>query len=548
MKYIWVFLLFFSLNANAQNTWFKLLPGWRANNNEVSGDTLITLCPGDVGFKLITNINYSDLNSGELLYTDTLDYAVISGDTLTSNEYRTPWLSYYDSQTHVLSLGFAYLDSINNGLKWQSSIFAANPFRKLPYMLNHDTFDTKILQYTKINDKFYAIVNWEQKFGSLGSTYSYKLLRLEENEDPILLKQQITNKICAGCHEVEFDRVKSDNQDKQNIFLLEYDQWDFAGGPQSWQADVTKMDTAGNTIWKCRPNNNDSVNTTLFQMVQKSDGNLICAWNNFYHPPHKHPTKDNPYVDVNDSATVWFAEIDYITGKVLWRKNIRKYLASRKPDTAPDRHQSVFIYDAQLVSNNSIVWVGRRLRVDWPAPVYWKYLPVIFKTGLSGNPIWYREYEMYPGDTGDKGMQVYSFTQTPDKGFILTGEYLNYGGQLTNGEFWQKAAILKLDSLGCLQPGCQLADGISETPRPQQLCRVFPNPASQQINIVFPENQPFNWEIRLTDAMGRSSAASPAGSFRHSIPTAHLPPGIYFIHLKNSKSNHYETHKIIISH
>jgi len=83
-----------------------------------------------------------------------------------------------------------------------------------------------------------------------------------------------------------------------------------------------------------------------------------------------------------------------------------------------DSYNDLIFTHSKLLSNNSIVWCGYRSNF-YEVQQSWKYLPVILKTDLTGNPIWYREYNIFPLDKGDKGFSVVSFTETPDHGFFV---------------------------------------------------------------------------------------------------------------------------------
>lgn len=542
LKRLFLLLLLISNLASAQTSWLSLLPGLRTQTNYFNGDTLITIGVGAIGNPLIIEVNYSSLKTGQYYKTDTIDYYQISKDPYTSNEHRTAFQSIYDINTQKLTIGFNYLDTLKGQYKWQSAIFNTSPLLKLSYQLNHDTFSTKIEGYQKIGNNHYAIIAWENRIDQLSALISYKLVRLNKDSSTTLIKNQVNSNSSANAHMIWFESLKGDNKNQGILFLQQIDQWDWAGLPSSFQSEVIKMDTNGKTIWKCRPNNNDSVNTTQFHFVQKPNGNILCCWNDYYHPPHKHPTKDNPYEDVNDSSTIWFAEIDYQSGNVLWRKNIRRFLFSKyTTKEEPDRtRQDLLFYDAQLVNNNSIVWVGDRIG-GFPEPFIWKRLAVILKTDLFGNPIWYREHEIIPGDTFEKGMQVFSFTQSPDKGFLLTGEI----EVRNNAGRFQKAAILKLDSFGCRQQDCQKTDAVSKIESESKLCVIYPNPGSSNITIQLPKNKPCEYTLKIYATHGKLLDNISLDS-DYILNTSEFNTGIYLFVITNSETNNSEIHKISI--
>ncbi len=454
-KLTFIFLLIGS-QANAQNTWFKELSGFLALGTYINNDTIVTFSPDSKDNRIIITSNYNDLKTGNSLYTETLDYAILSGDTNINNQLRSAKSFIFDEKNNNSKIAFSFGDTIGsiNRYMWKAGIFQVNPFKKMDYNLTIDTFNTFINQYYKFNNIEYAIRSWHVPVDRLNIIGNYDILRLSDSGKVKIVKRQLNPTPCASCHWLDFEKLHADNQNSNNLFLEINDQWDWHGVPGSFQMDVVKMDTNGNTIWKCRPNNRDSINTSGFQMLQKPNGNIICCWNDYYHPPHKHPSFDYNIEENNDNSTIWFAEIDYQTGNVLWRKNIRRYLFTKftTKEELDRRGQDVFFNEAQLVNNNSIVWVGQRAGT-FPYPTGWKYLPVILKTDLFGNPIWYREIDISQGDTSDRGMRVYSFTQSVDKYLVLSGEHMSDIGS----DYSHKASLLKLDTLGCLKPGCELS-------------------------------------------------------------------------------------------
>jgi hypothetical protein len=547
MKYIFIVaLLFATQKISGQSTWFKFIPGWEARSSFLINDTIVSMGTGDYSFyDFFAVFNRSNVN-GSLLKSDTLDYkSMINDFNVTS--------SFWNSKLEPLNLNNKIIIPINviekTASKYdnRSYLFEYPQLNKIPTNLNHDTFTNYIILCKTINNKRYFILEdiiQYNKTSRIPSFYLYQLLA----DTAILIRKQFNDASSIYGHIPYYENLHKDNQNPNILFLEILDRWDFSGDPASFQMDVVKMDTLGNQIWKCRPSDRqDSINTTAFQMVQKPNGNILCTWLDFYYRPWKHPSIPSIKEQINKNATIWFAEIDYQTGAVLWRKNIKQYLGWKVKQTdIPNRvdETDILFNDAKLIDNNSVLWIGHRTRT-YNLTQSWKRLPVLLKTDLEGNPLWYREYDFYSTDTGDKGMQVYSFIQTPDKGFLLTGEYQNRMGQLSNGEFWQKAALLKLDSNGCYIPGCNATDNIVKIKVPDNVCLVYPNPAARFVTIEYPKGSNI-WEISISDINGKEVFKTHEKV--NIISTANLPNGNYLIQLTNKSQYHHETHKIIIQH
>jgi len=547
-------MTFCILSLTAQNTWFKFVPGWQGNNSYIKNDTIYTFCPTSkfvphpylvIGF----NLNKLNLSNGDIISSDSLFYFSEKLKSYTNLEYRTKnnSLNLYNNK-FLIAANFG--DSSVFGIKWQSDIFAYPSFDKLNINLSFDTFDTKVDGLYEFNNKKYALVNWQKKIDKLSTLSSSRIIRINEDKSTTLIYTKVNTSYYL--HDYQIENIHGDNQNGANLFLQILDRWDFHGVPAQFEAVIQKIDTSGKLIWESRPSGNqDTINTTDFQMVQLPNGNILCSWLDFYYRPWKKPGRPYHKEDNNDNATLWFAEIDYQTGKRLWVKNMKQYLSWKMaPSDIEGRTDvtNILITDAILVSNNSVVWCGIRNRTV-KLSNSWKDLPVLIKTDLKGNPIWYREYNFYPNDTGDKGFKPYSFIQTPDKGFLLTGEYMRRWGVPSDTSqpmgIFQTAALLKLDSNGCFEPGCNATDNIIKIKAPQNICQVYPNPASNFINIEYPKGS-YNWEITVTDINGKE--VFQAKETLQQIPTTTLPNGTYFIQLTNKKYYHHETHKIIIQH
>jgi hypothetical protein len=322
-------------------------------------------------------------------------------------------------------------------------------------------------------------------------------------------------------------------KDKATFFFGLQDQTDFAGVPRVWYEYIIKMDTLGNELWRASISNRDSINTEGMQMVQKPNGNLLVSWCDDTYRPYKNPMGSNE-PQPNRKCTIWFAEVDS-NGKVLWRKNIRKYLSTKMIDTSQDLNHR----KATLV-NDGIVWTGNYS--------YYYYHNYFLKTDFDGNPIWYREYELYPSNTAEQEFKPYDVTATNDGGYVLTGEYISQPGNVfKNG--CQLATIIKVDSFGCLLPGCQKEDSATTAIKDIKKigCKVYPNPANETVNIELPKGKNGDYVLEVFDIQGKLIEKI---SIHTSIElnTSKYANGFYLFKLYNEKRNEIETHKITVYH
>lgn len=126
----------------------------------------------------------------------------------------------------------------------------------------------------------------------------------------------------------------------------------------------------------------------------------------------------------------------------------------------------------------------------------WDAYPLVSKLSPTGAFIWER---WLPTDIA---YVVGDIKATPDGGCIVIGTQER---PRPGGGYEYYAALVKLDSQGCLQPNCDSLLVISPTaeapaPAPPAL-RVQPNPASDGVS-VFPAE--LGGRITVTDLLGRS--------------------------------------------
>ncbi len=80
--------------------------------------------------------------------------------------------------------------------------------------------------------------------------------------------------------------------------------------------------------------------------------------------------------------------------------------------------------------------------------------------------------------------------------------------------------------------------------------RIFPNPASDKVNLSFTLDKPGNTTIRISDIMGHcvfstKSVEYPAGQNKLALDLSHLNQGFYFVEV--SVNGHTNTHKIAVT-
>jgi hypothetical protein len=126
----------------------------------------------------------------------------------------------------------------------------------------------------------------------------------------------------------------------------------------------------------------------------------------------------------------------------------------------------------------------------------------LFKLSDAGELLWIRKYQIL--EKLGHLHRFYDLQQTPDGGFIMAGEV---SGSWGNGEPTLQGWLVKVDSFGCLVPGCQWQDtvSVSTSQRVEAIqLLLYPNPADDYLNFFYrlPPGVPAV-TFRIFDAGGR---------------------------------------------
>ncbi|HFA49512.1 MAG TPA: T9SS type A sorting domain-containing protein [Bacteroidetes bacterium] len=155
-----------------------------------------------------------------------------------------------------------------------------------------------------------------------------------------------------------------------------------------------------------------------------------------------------------------------------------------------------------------------------------------FKVTNEGELEWVRKYKVIDSDFGYVH-RFYDLKPTPDGGVIAAGEA---NGPNIPGEPSLFGWLIKLDSFGCLIPGCQANDTITTgidmpVPEPPPLA-IYPNPARDYLNFQLRPHRPVRQaHFRIVDASGRvvQEIESDLPLETHIVPVWEWGAGVYFL-------------------
>lgn len=509
---------------NAQSTWFKHVEGFSARQSFVIGDTIYTI--GNAVGMLKTVKKYYVTVTKTKLDSSFIAHSIIALDSFEGDSLRGTLLRYYHAvalKDRIFHLGVSL---VGNGKrdKLYLAKYSSNGFLLDTLHCTKDSSLTSFQNILFVNNQP-VICGFYFYHNSSINTKSTSFIQYYRNKKIVWIKKYPDESTDTRWR---ITSTLKNNKNDRSFFITLQRQWEFKGSPGLVQDYIVKMDTLGNELWRSWVNNRDSINPGGTQIVQKSNGNLLVSWSDKYLRPYKNPIGSS-VPQLNRKATVWFAEIDS-TGKVLWRKNIKTYLSTKLIDTTQD-----LTHYKAITVKDGVLWCGQN---GYHNQNY------LLKTDYDGNPLWFREYKIYPENTAYSEFLPFDITITNDGGYLLTGEYISESGNVfPNG--CQKGLIIKVNSNGCLVPGCQEQDGLTKHMEFQKVCKVFPNPASNHFILELPIQNQTTYRIKLFNSQSKIVAENDTRN-TVSINTESLSNGIYYLVIVNQTTNQLETHKIAI--
>ena len=148
----------------------------------------------------------------------------------------------------------------------------------------------------------------------------------------------------------------------------------------------------------------------------------------------------------------------------------------------------------------------------------------ILKLNSNGDSLLYRRFWKY-NDSHTTNNTAYDFCVTNDKSIVICGEVkldtaYNY--------LW----LAKMDSLGCLQPGCDIV-GVEEIKSDIAELTVYPNPATNSITFNTGIYQDF--KLKIFNAIGQTVLQKQLAAYNTTLNIQSFRQGMYYYTLINNK-------------
>ncbi len=241
----------------------------------------------------------------------------------------------------------------------------------------------------------------------------------------------------------------------------------------------------------------------------------------------------------------------YSNNQLSIMTDVKKYLSSYLgafADYVALNDGTFLISGDNSISSNWTGWNGDYVRLNG----------FILKLTQQRDSLWCRSYSFYnntpnmPEVFGFAKHHILDTKPTPDGGFVCCG-FIEQETQDPN-PFLKTPWIFKVDSMGCVEPGCQYVNVEEIVVGLENTITVFPNPATDVVNLsfTFPENYvPSNQnEIVIIDMQGREVLRENIFLFASSSNTieiniSSLSSGMYTLHWI-SNSAWLDSSKVIV--
>jgi len=259
---------------------------------------------------------------------------------------------------------------------------------------------------------------------------------------------------------------------------------------------IFKVDSLGNQVW-WKDIFRQGVEKHLFlqDIVRKEDGTYLVVGEKVFDP-----------IVGTDYQQYWLLNLDE-NGEILWSKEYgyNDWTGWNRIARCSDGNYAMCGYEKDEYANGNTH----------------KQYGVISKVTPSGNLLWHRKYTM---STENKRYDVFNgFTPTSDGGFICVGTV--WGDNTSRENAW----VVKLDSLGCLEPGCDPSVSVIELPVGEASpITIYPNPTDGLFTVEAREGQRIG-HVRVYDAQGRTVLEKQVEmSGQVPLDLSAAPPGGYF--------------------
>jgi len=432
------------------------------------------------------------------------DKYTTNGDFVSSNSWGDPEKTYVIGWTSPLIKtndgGFAMIGTVKDSTNfWHGILMKLNRYGDSIWMKQfYDTISGDTNDYLGFKgiketyDKGFIIV------GQIAASQQY-------DSDVFLLKTDSlgnTEWYKTYGYPATIDRGFSVIQTPDSGYVIGGDVYK-AGSVYSGDAYLIRTDQYGNQIWDKFLGGTKS--DMVAQVALSYDSNYLVGYSYAYrqNPPGS-AMRTISVVKISPQKQI-------IWGKTFWI------------------HTDHSVYNIYELDDHNIALVGISWVIDTINQVGGLH-SFIMKLSESGDSLWYRDYSHTPEISNDIFNFLMDIKPTSDGGFIACGNFQDYFGGIV-----QAAWLVKTDSMGCDTPGCHLI-GIPEyTGFDVANVNVYPNPASQYINISIKQSNYKSVFFDLFDCFGRRVKEQKISKPFQTISLAGINEGMYFYRVRSRR-------------
>ncbi len=465
---------------------------------------------------LTSTIKYANIlktdTEGELLWAK--HYKNEFGDFVTHLAYSNVGIALMGNENIYLSGGITYADKNRDIFLMKADMFGDSIWMKT-FGSDLDDFNATVMPHSDNSLLLYNMVKVSNNINDF-------VIRLIETdfEGNILWEKTYT----GGYPNITLvDILLLDNGD----FVLSYMTCEVPGicGLGDLKTlNVARFDSQGEEMWKQEIYSFywENLNGQFPIMTALDDGGLIVA---FY--------KDNLGEGYHSPPTLFWLDS---LGNV-----VHEY------DFLPDREKH--IRHLYKTSSGTIIGVGL---IDRGQDGY-DYGGWVFAMSQEGELLWSRNIidQRLPLTWG----RFNAVQETQDGGLIITGFTIDTIA-VNHSNFNQNIWLVKLDSMGCLEPDCADLQVLTGSTEPEiqdtaQPFRIFPNPLNG--GTLYLECNPDHFikeefSLSIRDAIGRTlfKTRIQAGNIS-SLDVSFLQKGIYLISIEDENGQQLQMEKLVVA-
>jgi Secretion system C-terminal sorting domain len=267
---------------------------------------------------------------------------------------------------------------------------------------------------------------------------------------------------------------------------------------------IFKVDSLGNVVWEYL-SPNGQLQDRVRSMVNTTDGGLVVASGKGI----EHSV--NPSISIID----WHGYIFKLNAnhQFVWGRQFR----GTRPTPGTFLRKILLASDAGGFVACGTIAENKSDGME-------RFGTCVVKVSNQGDSLWARYYTIFEGM--DRTPDPFDMKATHDGGYIIAGQ--------TSGNSQNTGWLMKLDSFGCLIPGCNANDGPNATAEAQDEMKlaIYPNPTADFLNFELRSPRlPQSASFRIVDAMGRVvkelQSDSPRDTFI--VPVREWASGVYWL-------------------